>query len=171
VRAPEPVAVEPLAALEPAPPAPESSPPAEAHRRPRPHSRALTVRTTSETPASLLRLAGEARGRGDVEGASTLYRRLQREYGDTREAALSSVPWGGLLLRQGQAERALEQFDHYLKTEPRGNLLPEALYGRGRALAALGRAAEEKQTWRRLLSEMPGSAYESHARRRLDELP
>jgi hypothetical protein len=171
VRAPEPLAVEPLAALEPAPPAPESSPPAEAYRRPRPHSRALAVRTTSETPASLLRLAGEARGRGDVEGASTLYRRLQREYGDTREAALSSVPWGGLLLRQGQAERALEQFDHYLKTEPRGNLLPEALYGRGRALAALGRAADEKQTWRRLLSEMPGSAYESHARRRLDELP
>jgi tetratricopeptide (TPR) repeat protein len=169
VRAP--VAVEPLAALEPAPPtAPEPSPPAEAYRRPRPHSRALAVRTTSETPASLLRLAGEARGRGDVEGASTLYRRLQREYGDTREAALSSVPWGGLLLRQGQAERALEQFDRYLKTEPRGNLLPEALYGRGRALAALGRAADEKQTWRRLLSETPASAYESHARRRLDEL-
>jgi TolA-binding protein len=128
------------------------------------------VRTTSETPASLLRLAGEARGRGDVESASALYRRLQREYGDTREAAVSSVPWGGILLRQGQAERALEQFDRYLKTEPRGNLLPEALYGRGRALAALGRGADEKQTWRRLLSEMPGSAYESHARRRLDEL-
>jgi TolA-binding protein len=128
------------------------------------------VRTPSETPASLLRLAGEARGRGDVEAASTLYRRLQREYGDTREAAVSAVPWGGLLLRQSQSERALEQFDRYLKTEPRGNLLPEALYGRGRALAALGRAADEKQTWRRLLADTPGSAYESHARRRLDEL-
>ena len=124
VRVPAPVAVEPLAALEPvALRSLEPSPPAQAYRRPRRHRGALAGRTTSETPASLLRLAGEARGRGDVEAASTLYRRLQREYGDTREAALSSVPWGGLLLRQGQAERALEQFDHYLKTEPRGNLL------------------------------------------------
>ena len=170
VRAPEPVAIEPLAAMEPAPQPPEPAPPAQVYRRPRPHGRAVAVRAPSETPASLLRLAGEARGRGDVDTASALYRRLQREYSDTREAALSSVPWGGLLLRQGQAERALEQFDRYLKTEPRGNLLPEALYGRGRALAALGRAGDETQTWRRLLSEAPGSAYESHARRRLDEL-
>jgi hypothetical protein len=164
-RAPEPVVSEPVAALEPAP-----APPAEAYRRPRPHSRSVAVRTPPETPASLLRLASEARGRGDVDVASSLYRRLQREYGDTREAALSSVPWGGILLRQGQAERALEQFNRYLKTEPRGNLLPEALYGRGRAQASLGRSADEKQTWQRLLSETPGSAYESHARRRLDEL-
>lgn len=167
-RAPEPVVSEPVAVEEPVP----SAPPAETYRRPRPHSRTVTaVRTPPETPASLLRLASEARGRGDADVASSLYRRLQREYGDTREAALSSVPWGGILLRQGHAERALEQFDRYLKTEPHGNLLPEALYGRGRALAALGRAAAEQQTWRRLLSETPGSAYEPHARRRLDELP
>ena len=168
VRASEPVAVEPPVIEEPAPAPP---PAAEAYRRSRPHSHAIAVRTPPETPASLLRLASEARGRGDVDAASAVYRRLQREYGDTREAALSSVPWGGILLRQGHAERALEQFDRYLKTEPHGNLLPEALYGRGRALAALGRAAAEQQTWRRLLSETPGSAYEPHARRRLDELP
>ncbi len=139
------------------PAAPPHAGPSRCARRPRRRRRCC---------ASRARRAGAATSRR----ASTLYRRLQREYGDTREAALSSVPWGGLLLRQGQAERALEQFDRYLKTEPRGNLLPEALYGRGRALAALGRAADEKQTWRRLLSETPGSAYESHARRRLDEL-
>lgn len=170
MRAPEPVTVEPVTAEEPAP-APKPAPPAEAYRRPRPHSHTVAVRTPPETPASLLRLASEARGRGDAEAASALYRRLQRDYGETREAALSSVPWGGILLRQGHAERALEQFDRYLKNEPHGNLLPEALYGRGRALAALGRSAEEQKTWRRLLSETPGSAYEPHARRRLDELP
>jgi hypothetical protein len=170
VRAPEPVAVEPVAVQEQAP-APAPAPPAEVYRRPRPHTHSVAVRTPPETPASLLRLASEARGRGDVEAASALYRRLQREYADTREAALSSLPWGGILLRQGHAERALEQFDRYLKTEPHGNLLPEALYGRGRALAALGRSADEQQTWRRLLSETPGSAYEPHARRRLAELP
>ncbi len=152
--------------------APHTAPTPDAHRTAtRPHARNLALRSPRETAASLLRLAGEARGRGDTDVASSLYRRLQREFSDTREAALSSVPWGGILLRQGQAERALQQFDRYLATEPHGNLLPEALYGRGRALAAVvGRGDEEKKTWRRLLAESPGSAYESHARRRLDEL-
>jgi len=138
-RAPEPIAVEAPIVEEPAPVA-APAPPAEAYHRPRPHSHTIAARTPVETPAALLRLASEARGRGDVEAASALYRRLQHEYADTREAALSAVPWGGILLRQGHAERALEQFDRYLKTEPHGNLLPEALYGRGRALAALGRS-------------------------------
>lgn len=87
-------ALEPPVVEEPAP-APAAAPPAEAYRRSRPHSHAIAVRTPPQTPASLLRLASEARGRGDVDAASTLYRRLQREYGDTREAALSSVPWVG----------------------------------------------------------------------------
>ena len=151
--------------------APHTAPTPDAHRTAtRPHARNLALRSPRESAASLLRLAGEARGRGDIDVASSLYRRLQREFSDTREAALSSVPWGGILLRQGQAERALQQFDRYLATQPHGNLLPEALYGRGRALAGVGRGDEEKQTWRRLLAETPGSAYESHARRRLDEL-
>ena len=49
-------------------------------------------------------------------------------------------------------------------------MIPEALYGRGRALAALGDRQEEARTWRRLLGDFPDSAYTLHAQRRLIEL-
>jgi TolA-binding protein len=48
--------------------------------------------------------------------------------------------------------------------------LPEALYGRGRSLAALGNRSEEQRTWTRLLDQFPESPYAGHARRRLSEL-
>jgi TolA-binding protein len=49
-------------------------------------------------------------------------------------------------------------------------LIPEALYGRGRALTGLGDRAEETRTWQRLLRDFPDSAYAEPARRRLAEL-
>jgi tetratricopeptide (TPR) repeat protein len=161
-----------LAVEESSVPPPPTAAPALEPRRPRAHHRELAVRApAAEAGASaLLRQAGEARHRGDLERALAAYRRLQREFAATREATLSSVPLGGILMQQGQAARALEQYDRYLDAEPRGNLVPEALYGRGRALAALGRGADERETWRRLIDGSPNSAYDSHARRRLDEL-
>jgi tetratricopeptide (TPR) repeat protein len=137
---------------------------------PRPRARVVAALAPRESAASLLRLADEARRNGETDGALMFYRRLQVEFPETREAALSTVPLGGLLLRQGQAARSVEQFDRYLGAEPHGNLIPEALYGRGRALAAIGQREAERQTWRRLLQQAPGSAYEAHARRRLSEL-
>ena len=151
-----------------APPAPVAAAPA--LRPARRHLRAPAALAARESPAMLLRRADEARRRGESEGALALFRRLQGEYPDTREAVLSTVPLGGILLRQGQALRAVEQFDRYLSAEPHGNLIPEALYGRGRGLAAVGQHEAERQTWRRLIDQSPGSAYEPHARRRLAEL-
>ena len=86
------------------------------------------------------------------------------------EAALSPVSLGGLLLNRASAGAALEQFDHYLAASPGAALAAEALYGRARALQALGRHAEEKRTWEQLLSRFPGCPYRESARRRLREL-
>jgi hypothetical protein len=86
------------------------------------------------------------------------------------EATLSLVSLGGLLLHNGSPAAALAQFDRYLGVAGPRPLAVEALYGRGRALRALGRAGDEAQTWRRLLREHPGSPYAEHARRRLAEL-
>ena len=51
-----------------------------------------------------------------------------------------------------------------------GPLVAEALYGKGRALEALGDGAEERRTWERLVTDHAGSAYAPHARRRLAAL-
>jgi TolA-binding protein len=122
------------------------------------------------TPASLLRQASDARRAGDDERAIGLYRKLQDDFPTSAEAVLASVPIGGLLLQTSAPRAALAAFDAYLTSSRAGALLPEALYGRGRALAVLGDRREERRTWERLLADFPDSAYGPLARRRLAEL-
>jgi TolA-binding protein len=155
--APPVVAAPPAAAVEPSeqPRAVEPAPP-------RPARAAAQV-----TAASLLRQAGDARREGDAERALTLYRRLQSDFAGSPEAMLSQVPLGGLLFERGREREALAQFDRYLDSVPRGVLVPEALYGRARALAALGDRPEEQRAWQRLLRDFPTSAYAPLAGRRI----
>jgi len=119
---------------------------------------------------ALLAEAGRARGEGQLDRAASLYRRLQREFPGTPEALVSTVPLGRLLLDGGSARPALAAFDGYLRGMPRGPLVAEALYGKGRALEALGDGVEERRTWERLVTDHAGSAYAPHARRRLAAL-
>lgn len=124
----------------------------------------------SLTASQLLQRANDARRRGDISQAIALYRRLQQLFPKSSEAVLSATPLGGLLLARGGARPALEQFDRYLHEAPGGVLVPEALYGRGRALRALDDASEERRTWRRLIEAFPESPYAPLARRRLEDL-
>jgi TolA-binding protein len=112
--------------------------------------------------------ANDARRAGDSNRAASLYREVVRDFPGTAEAAMSELRLGNLLLEKGKAGAALEQFQRHLKRS--GALVPEALYGRGRALAALDEQNAERQTWERVLREYPGSPYAAHARRRLDRL-
>ena len=128
------------------------------------------VETVHLSAAALLAEAGRARGEGQVDRAVSLYRNLQREFPGTPEAQVSTVPLGRLLLDAGSARAALAVFDAYLRNVPRGPLVAEALYGRGRALEALGDADEERHAWERLVTDHGGSAYAPHARRRLATL-
>jgi TolA-binding protein len=120
--------------------------------------------------AELLRQASDARRAGDVERALALYRSLQRDFPSSQEALVSSVAIGGLLLAGGTPRAALGEFEAYLGSSRGGELIPEALYGRGRALAALRDRSEERRTWQRLLADFPDSAYGPWARRRLADL-
>ena len=124
----------------------------------------------TESAASLFKDASSARRTGDAERAIALYRRLQNDFPSSPEASLATLPLGGLLLDRGEARSALTQFDRHVRGAPGSRLLPEALYGRGRSLAALGNRSEEQRTWTRLLDQFPESPYAGHARRRLSEL-
>jgi hypothetical protein len=144
------------------PPAPTFVPPR--HRE---------IRTATEgarsAPALLLRRAGDAQRNGEPETALALYRRLRRDHAASPEATLATVPLGRLLLDRAP-RAALLEFDSYLRASPAGALVPEALYGRARALGALGDGAQERQTWEKLLGRFPDSAYAPVGRRRLAEL-
>lgn len=135
-----------------------------------PRAAVVHTRATATSAGALLRQASDARGAGNVERAIVLYRRLQREFAPSPEAVLSTVPLGRLLLQAGSARAALTQFDRYLATAPSGTLVPEALYGRARALGELGDRAGERGAWQRLTGEFPGGAYAPLGQRRLTEL-
>jgi TolA-binding protein len=118
----------------------------------------------------LYRTANEARRGGRTAQAIATYRELQRGYPGSAEARLSHVSLGRLLLQSGSAGAALGQFDAYLAGGSGQRLAAEALFGRGQALQALGRRAEEVQNWRRLIGQYPDSAYATHANHRLEQL-
>lgn len=117
--------------------------------------------------ATLFREANQARRQGKTALAKNLYQELQRRYPGSSESAISLVSLGGLLLDSGSISAALAQFDRYLALGGEKRLAAEALFGRGRALRALGRKSEEAQSWRRLLKLYPDSPYSGEARRRL----
>jgi TolA-binding protein len=84
------------------------------------------------------------------------------------EAHVSHVSLGRLLLERGLWADAVPQLDAYLATG--GTLAPEALYGKARALDALGRRDDGAAAWRELARRYPDSVYADQAEQRLGAL-
>ncbi|MBN1774596.1 MAG: tetratricopeptide repeat protein [Deltaproteobacteria bacterium] len=156
---------------EPAPPAVAPAAP-EPQRRVRPAASADPAAPPPPGAAELLAAATAARRRADWPGALELFRELRRRFTGTREELVARVTEGRLLLEQlGDPSGALALFDSYLAAGHGGTLAEEALVGRALALGRLGRADDERATWRTLLREFPTSAHAERARARLEELP
>ena len=119
--------------------------------------------------AALFAQANAVRRAGELERAIGLYQSLQRQFPESSQAHLASLSLGDLLFGLGDATGALAAYDAYLHS-PKGSLTEEALFGRARCLARLGRTAEERQTWEQLVRRYPRSAYRPAADRRLEEL-
>jgi TolA-binding protein len=123
------------------------------------------------TAAQLFAQANDARRRGDEALAVRQYAALQRRFPRAAEASLSHLALGRLYLdRLGDPTRALAEFDQYLAGGREGALNEEALVGRALALQRLGRPAEEKDAWQKLLAVFPNSLSAVRARTRLLEL-
>ncbi|MGE5783656.1 MAG: tetratricopeptide repeat protein [Myxococcales bacterium] len=140
--------------------------PAQAEPRARARSNDPLARPSLTAP-QLLQQANSARRSGDSAGAVRLFQKLQQTFPSSREAKLSMVGFGSLLLEQGQSAAALAQFNRYLASSSGQNLTAEALYGKGRALSQLGKSSEERATWAQLIHRFPSSPYVSYARKRL----
>ncbi len=145
----------------------------EGEREPGPvaHSHDVYRREHAEvTPKSLFAEANGLRAAGQVSLAIVRYRQLQELFPRSVEAMLSRVSTGNLLMGRNEAGPAVEQFKAYLSANPSGDLCEEALFGEARAPRALGRSAEEKETWNALVSAYPASVYAPVARARTQEL-
>ncbi|MEM7151592.1 MAG: tetratricopeptide repeat protein [Myxococcota bacterium] len=131
----------------------------------RTHSRSKRM----ETAAELLTRANAERRGGRYAVALGLYRRLQRQFPTTREAATSHMAMGRLYLtRTDEPRRAVKAFEEYLRRNPSGSLAPEAAAGIARAHRKLGDSAAERKAWEHLLARFPDSVYLQEATRALE---
>lgn len=143
--------------------------------RPRMHRRPVVSEEPPTAPApggvldlkALFAAANEARRGGELDRAGALYTELQRRFPDSREAQLSLVSYGRILLDRGRAAEALAQFERHIRAASGGVLAAEAFYGQARALTSLHREAEARQCWADLLARFPDSIYADVARSHL----
>ncbi len=120
-----------------------------------------------ETAAELLERGSRARRDGNATQAIAVFRTLEQRFPSSAEARIAEVRLGGLLLTRGQARAALAEFDRHLAHG--GGLAPEALYGKARALGALGDPSE-REVLSALVRDYPASPYVGFAERRLRAL-
>jgi tetratricopeptide (TPR) repeat protein len=147
--------------------------PARVASAPRPQGPSSPVAPQPEPVDSASVLYANANGerrRSHVLEAISLYDELERQYPASAEALASRVSLGRLLLGRGMFSEALTQLTGYLTAAPDGTLAPEALFGRARALQALGRKDDERAAWVGLLAKFPDSVYATQAHRRIAEL-
>lgn len=123
-----------------------------------------------ESALSLYREANQARRGGEVSRSISIFRHLQQSFPRSPEAQLSNVALGSALLESGATREALQQYERYLNSSGKKSLAAEALYGRARALGAMGNRAQERAAWLRLSEEFPRSPYSATAIRRLQSL-
>jgi len=157
--APAPAPAQPVAVASPPAAEPRTDPPPAASRSALPRRHASTPTSVAASSAHLFAQAVEARGQGHAERAIALFRELQQTYPATSEAHVTLVSLGDLLMGRSDPAAALSAFDEYLRLEPAGALVPEALNGRARALTALGHRHDADEAWRELDARLPASPY------------
>lgn len=116
---------------------------------------------------ALLAAARKEAGLGNAKAARSLYRELLSRYPGPSTAAVLVV-LGNLEADANAPQQALTRFNAYLRQG--GSLEPEALHGKVRALRALGRKTEERQTIGRYLARYPNGFQAPALRKRLAEL-
>ncbi|HEX6242682.1 MAG TPA: hypothetical protein VFZ61_17335, partial [Polyangiales bacterium] len=115
-----------------------------------------------ETASRMFERANRARHRGARGEAIELYEELRERFPDTAEARLSLAVSARLQLDLGEPRAALVGFDAYLAGADRA-LHEEAMVGRIRALASLGREREATAAAEALLRAHPRSAFRTEA--------
>jgi TolA-binding protein len=126
------------------------------------------VRTPTAGPSVaelLFEQATRQRRAGHVDAAVASYRTLIDRHGASHEARRSHALLGRLLLDSARMAPALDAFDTYLSSRDTA-LREDALAGRARALAALGRESQAHRAYAELLREYPRTSYAAWARTR-----
>ncbi len=122
-----------------------------------------------DTPQGLLNRARERRSNGDFRGVRDAYKALVQTHPTSNEAAIARISLGEVELNHlDNPSGALKWFDQYLARKG-GALEQEALYGRCRALGALGRAQEENRCLEQFVARFPDALQSARIQEKLSK--
>ena len=123
------------------------------------------------TAADLKERAHEAWLAKDWPEAARAYTRLVELYPSSEHARAALLSLGQLELEKlGQPKRSLAHFQRYLDRFGQGPLAQEALWGKCRSLARLGRVEEERAALEAFLERFPAAITAPRAKKRLAEI-
>jgi TolA-binding protein len=128
---------------------------------------AQEMSSSLESSATLFAQASLLRREGQSGRAIELYSQLLERYPRSAEAGSAQIALAMLYLQSGAAGSALTYFNRYLAEDPGGQLAAEALWGKTRALTALGHDEEARRGLLRLVKRYPRSTYATAARAKL----
>ena len=118
------------------------------------------LRVTAKDLLSQIKLLRQQK---DWAQMSITYRRLIRNFRHSPQAGLAMVSLGNLLTdKLDDPEEAIHWFNVYLKNR-RGSLVPEALFGKAKALRRLGKRRAELTVLKEIVKRYPNSLYASRA--------
>ena len=121
--------------------------------------------------AELLAEARDCRKAKDWPCAAKAYHTMLEEHPGEPEALVALVPLAEIELEHlGEEEASLGHYELYLEKSPDGPLAEEALYGKTRALGALGRSGEEAKALEKFLHLYPSSVHAPRAAERLESI-
>jgi TolA-binding protein len=118
----------------------------------------------SASPSGLFARAARLRREGDRSAALGAFEELTQRFPTSTEARRSHALVGRMLLDAGRARDALSAYEAYLSAGDVA-LREDALAGRARALALLGRDEAARAGYDALLREFPHTAYARWAER------
>ncbi len=145
----------------------------EKDRRPEPmvaSSSSTGASAEKAAPGTILEEIQNHRKSGNWGRVAMLYKRLIQSAPGGETAIVSRVSLGEIYLTKlREYQSALHQFDKYLRSGHTA-LLPEALYGRCKALKALGQQDQERQCLERFTRQFTSALQVTDARARLNLL-
>lgn len=126
--------------------------------------------STRAAPKALYYKAMALEGSGRLDEAAKILEEFLRRDPTDFMAPLARYALGRVHQAQGKTSEALVQFQALGEDTRGGFPREEALLAAARCQEALGKKDEAIKTYRRILSEFPGSEYETEARSRIDRL-
>jgi TolA-binding protein len=136
-----------------------------------PDPTSFAAQAPSPTARQMLDRAQHMRAERRFQEASEAFRELLVRYPRSAEASTCLVSLANIELNALHRPRSsLHLYERYLSTQPNGVLSQEALFGKARALRALGRQSDEVRVLRQYLQLFPNAIRAKDAQDRLSDL-